>query len=239
MFTSFHTVSRVTQPSSFELGRFQQVHVSHKHVSKRRGSFGGHKTKPCKYKAPPDTTGRKTLVLDLDETLVHSSTIPPHDQVEFFLSGEPEFYVYKRPGLDAFLARIRDQFEVFVFTHGEKEYAGPVLDVLMPWLDEEHRLFRDSCDGRNGPKKDLKLFERKKKNLILVDDSEAALKINHKNTVLITRWMGTPNDNALTEWLPAILDRCLEAKDVRKVIKEINNGRVSKEAAGQTIAIEF
>lgn len=175
-----------------------------------------------KFKPPPRVVGKKTLVLDMDETLIHSSEIPPHKDVEFFKSGDPEFYVYKRPGLDSFLSSIQGKFEIFVFTHGERNYAEPVLDVLMPWLDDDHRLYRDSCDGKNGPCKNLKLLERDKKDVILVDDSGAAQKKNPKNTLRIKDWHGTPYDSALITWLPPILEECYSAKDVRPIIKSAN-----------------
>lgn len=235
---SLQTAPTATQPCSFDLKNFQRLSTKRTHSSKHVGSFTGHKPKPVTYKPPKDTTGRKTLVLDLDETLIHSSAIPPHDQVSFFMSGDPPFYVYKRPGLDDFLERVREQFEVFIFTHGEREYADPVLDILMPWLDEDHRVFRDSCDGRSGPKKDLKLFDRSKKKLILVDDSTAALKMNNKNTILIPRWMGTPYDTALTQWLPEILDKCLASDDVRKVLKELKKEKKKKDPSSKGIPIE-
>lgn len=190
---------------------------------KRRFSFTSSKSKwKDTYKPPPNTTGRKTLVLDLDETLIHSSSIPPHDLVEAFKSGDPPFYVYKRPGVDSFLEFVRDKFEVFIFTHGEKEYAGPVIDVLIPWLDEDHRLYRDACNSKDGtPQKDISLFARDKKSLVLVDDSPCALKMNQKNTILIQKWMGVPYDKALIEWLPPILEQCLAADDVRTVVNEV------------------
>ena len=188
-----------------------------------------------KFKPPPKVFGKKTLVLDMDETLIHSSEIPPHKDVQFFKSGNPEFFVYKRPGLDAFLDSIKDKFEVFVFTHGERNYAEPVLDVLMPWLDDYHRLYRDSCDGKNGPCKNLKLLERDKHDMILVDDSSIAQKKNPKNTIRIKDWHGTPYDTALIDWLPPILEECRTAKDVRPVIKAAN--KKAKEARASYKAV--
>jgi Dullard-like phosphatase family protein len=173
------------------------------------------------YCPPSPIANKKTLVLDLDQTLVHSSTFPPHRSVECFRSGSPTFYVFKRPGVDGFLARVRSQFDVFIYTHGCEQYASPILDVICPWVDPSHRLYRSACGGRSGDRKDLRILARSKRDVILVDDSKAVANDNPANTLLITPWFGVPHDKQLIEWLPAILDRCAAAEDVRPIIKSI------------------
>ena len=87
---------------------------------------------------------RLTVCLDLDETLIHSvvadgSTTPPKPEVDsFWLTvGEHELIVLKRPGLDDFLDRAAELFNLYVFTAGTAAYATPVLDHI----DSEGRLF--------------------------------------------------------------------------------------------------
>jgi TFIIF-interacting CTD phosphatase-like protein len=80
---------------------------------------------PSKYLLPPMSreevaSNRKTLVLDLDETLVHSS-FKPIPNADFVLSIDLEgvihrVYVRKRPGVDHFLRCCAERFEVVVFT---------------------------------------------------------------------------------------------------------------------------
>jgi len=76
--------------------------------------------------------GKKTLVLDLDETLVHSS-FKPIPNPDYIIPVEIEnkivdVYVLKRPWLDHFMNAIAGRFEVVVFTASLKKYAGE-----MPW----------------------------------------------------------------------------------------------------------
>jgi Dullard-like phosphatase family protein len=175
------------------------------------------------YTPPPSNSDKKTLVLDLDETLIHSSIMPPHSRTESFRLGEWGLYVFKRPGLDQFLEFVREAFEIFVFTHGEELYARPILDRIMPWLDEEHRLYREACNGKRGARKDLKVFGRSPERLILIDDSDSAFSRNPENTVRIPRWCGTPTDRVLIDWVPRILEGCLQANDVRPVIRQNGN----------------
>ena len=98
--------------------------------------------------------GRKCLVLDLDETLVHSSFKIIH-QADYIVPVEIEaqyhnVYVIKRPGVDSFLKSVGDMYEVVVFTASLSKYADPVLDKLDVHRAVKHRLFRESCFNHGG-----------------------------------------------------------------------------------------
>ena len=71
--------------------------------------------------------GKKTVVLDLDETLVHSSFSPlsVYDIVIPLSSGQAvdNVYVCVRPGVHEFLQSLSSQFEIIVFTAGVKEVS--------------------------------------------------------------------------------------------------------------------
>ena len=75
-------------------------------------------------------------MLDLDETLVHSSFKPIADP-DFIIPVEidgrvVDVYVLKRPLMDEFLDAIADRFEIVVFTASLSKYADPLLDLLDP-----------------------------------------------------------------------------------------------------------
>ena len=64
---------------------------------------------------------KKTLVLDLDETLVHSSFKPFSQPSDIILKIEfenkvHEIHVLVRPGVEEFLERMSRHFELVVFT---------------------------------------------------------------------------------------------------------------------------
>ena len=91
-----------------------------------------------------------SLVLDLDETLVHCS-VEPIDKPDavfpvLFNGVNYQVYVRKRPYLEFFLEAIAPLYEVILFTASQKVYA----DKLCEYIDPErkyirHKLFRDSC----------------------------------------------------------------------------------------------
>jgi RNA polymerase II subunit A small phosphatase-like protein len=74
--------------------------------------------------------GRKTLVLDLDETLVHSQ-FKPVENADIILPVEIEgqicqIYILVRPGVSSFLKRMSKHFEMVVFTASLSKYAEPL-----------------------------------------------------------------------------------------------------------------
>ncbi|KAG2015993.1 protein phosphatase [Coprinopsis cinerea AmutBmut pab1-1] len=76
--------------------------------------------KPLLPPIAPEHVGRKCLVLDLDETLVHSS-FKAVQQADFIVPVEIEyhwhhFHVLKRPGVDNFLKKMGELYEVVIFT---------------------------------------------------------------------------------------------------------------------------
>lgn len=81
-------------------------------------------------------TRRKTLVLDLDETLVHS-TLDTFSEPDFVFpvmvhNQEHMVKVKQRPHLCNFLTRVAELFEVVVFTASQKIYAEQLLNILDP-----------------------------------------------------------------------------------------------------------
>jgi NLI interacting factor-like phosphatase len=108
---------------------------------------------------------QKTLVLDLDETLIHSSckSIQKYDMMIEVLMNKTAclYYVTKRPFVDYFLKMVSQWYRLVIFTASLPEYADPVID----WLDNgarilQNRFFRGSCIQKEGLYlKDLSLIE--------------------------------------------------------------------------------
>ena len=92
---------------------------------------------------------KKTLVLDLDETLIHSSTVfraNSHAVLDIYLEGKDcVFYVFKRPYVDLFLEIVSRWYRLVVFTASLPEYAHPIIDYIDPKGVINARYFRDVC----------------------------------------------------------------------------------------------
>ncbi|TKY71887.1 CTD small phosphatase protein [Spatholobus suberectus] len=140
---------------------------------------------------PPSLSLRRTVFLDLDETLVHSKASPPPERFDFVvrpvIDGEPmDFYVLKRPGVDEFLESLAAKYEVVVFTAALKEYASMVLDRLDRNRFVSHRLYRDSCRHVDGKLvKDLSEMGRDLKRVVIVDDNPNSFANQPENAIPI------------------------------------------------------
>jgi CTD small phosphatase-like protein 2 len=172
----------------------------------------------------PRHAPKVTLVLDLDETLVHCSLekidnpdlifAVPYEGEEF------QVYVRKRPGFEQFLSRVSELFEVAVFTASQKAYADKLLNILDPthkWI--HHRLFRESCVQVLGNYlKDLNVLGRELSKVVIVDNSPHVFAYQVDNGVPIESWYNDSRDRELLHLLP-FLETLAKCSDVRPMIR--------------------
>jgi len=172
------------------------------------------KPEPLEHLLPPQNAqerGKKTLVLDLDETLVHSS-FKPIPNADFIIPVEidnqvHQVYVVKRPGVDQFLRCMADKFELVVYTASLAKYADPVLDLLDKDKVVGARLFREACSNHKGNYvKDLSRLGRELKGVIIIDNSPASYMFHPENAVPIDSWFDDENDTELIDLIPFLED---------------------------------
>lgn len=123
--------------------------------------------------ATPEFLNRNTLVLDLDETLIHSNFSKTDCDISLNIKVEKKnywIYALKRPGVDRFLARCGELFEVVVFTASLSSYADPLLNALDKSKTISQRLYRESCSYINGSYvKDLSKLGRDLRHVVIID----------------------------------------------------------------------
>ncbi|KAL5453319.1 hypothetical protein PMIN07_007998 [Paraphaeosphaeria minitans] len=159
----------------------------------------------------PEFKGKKCLVLDLDETLVHSS-FKILAQADFTIPVEIEgqyhnVYVIKRPGVDQFMKRVGELYEVVVFTASVSKYGDPLLDILDIHGVVHHRLFRESCYNHQGNYvKDLSQIGRDLKDTIIIDNSPTSYIFHPQHAVPISSWFSDAHDNELLDLIPVLED---------------------------------
>ena len=192
----------------------------------------------------------KTLILDMDETLIHAEIQPesmkPIKDWDFTITlknsnadnKEETFIVYVkiRPFYDEWMENLANYFEIVVFTAAEQDYADAILDVLDTENLINHRLYRQhwiNIEDRYFVK-DLRIIkDRDLKDMILVDNSIISMAFNIDNGIPVApfyRWI--KNDEELL-FLHSYLDEIYHIEDVRDhnkdkfKLKEIQDGTLS------------
>ncbi|PIA51140.1 hypothetical protein AQUCO_01100167v1 [Aquilegia coerulea] len=177
-----------------------------------------------------------TLVLDLDETLVHSS-LEACDNADFtfpvnFNLMKHTVYVRCRPHLMDFMERVASLFEIIIFTASQSIYAEQLLNVLDPRRRLfRHRVYRDSCVFVEGNYlKDLSILGRDLSRVIIIDNSPQAFGFQVDNGIPIESWFDDHLDKELLLLLP-FLETLVGVDDVRPLIAKKFNLREKIAAA--------
>ena len=175
-------------------------------------------------KKSSEFSNKKTLILDLDETLVHSS-FTPFENNDIVLNVDfdgmiYDIYVLVRPGAEYFIKNISKYYELVIFTASLSNYASPLLDILDKEDNIKYRLYRENCTFMNGIYiKDLKKLNRNLKDLVIVDNSPLAYTLDIDNGLPIKTWYEDKNDIELFK-ISGILEFLAKTGDVRNYIRK-------------------
>ncbi|XP_030284383.1 probable phosphatase PSR2 isoform X1 [Sparus aurata] len=174
--------------------------------------------KPLLPRMKSNDAGKICVVIDLDETLVHSS-FKPVNNADFIIPVEidgtvHQVYVLKRPHVDEFLKRMGELFECVLFTASLSKYADPVSDLLDKWGAFRSRLFRESCVFHKGNYvKDLSRLGRDLNKVIIIDNSPASYIFHPDNAVPVASWFDDMSDTELLDLIP-FFERLSKSDDI-------------------------
>lgn len=175
-------------------------------------------------------------MLDLDETLVHSS-FKPIENPDIILPVEIEgsicnIFILVRPGVSSFLKKMHKHYEVVVFTASLSKYADPLVDIIDPEKICSYKLFREHCTWMsNAYVKDMSRLGRPLTDIIIVDNSPVAYMLQPENAMPILSWYDDPHDRQLAR-VGNLLERLAYEPDVRKVIRKLilSNNEIDQRA---------
>ncbi|KAM9365866.1 carboxy-terminal domain RNA polymerase II polypeptide A small phosphatase 1-like [Pholidichthys leucotaenia] len=180
--------------------------------------------KPLLPQLESNDAGKICVVIDLDETLVHSS-FKPMNKADFIIPVEidgavHQVYVLKRPHVDEFLQRMGELFECVLFTASLSKYADPVSDLLDKCGAFQSRLFRESCVFHKGNYvKDLSRLGRDLNKVIIIDNSPASYSFHPENAVPVASWFDDMADTELLNLLP-FFERLSKVDDIYDTLKQ-------------------
>ena len=172
----------------------------------------------------PGYEGKKTVIFDLDETLVHcceniEEANPDITVSVVFPNGEIiTAGINIRPYAIECLKEANKDFEVFVFTASHQCYANVVLDQLDPTGELIHqRFFRENCINMNGVYiKDLRIFgDRKLSQTVIVDNASYSYAYQIDNGIPIISWHDDREDKELLN-LSDYLQSLVGVDDIRE-----------------------
>jgi len=146
-----------------------------------------------------------TLVLDLDETLVHTP------------ASSKSFRV--RPGAAQFLQKMSSLgYELVIFTTATQDYADSIIDQIDPRKLIKFRLYRQHTLPW-GPLhiKDLSRLGRDLGRTLIIDNIAENFLLQPQNGILIRDWLEDPQDQCLfnlTPVLEELINTCAQVPDI-------------------------
>uniref|UniRef100_A0AC35U4D2 FCP1 homology domain-containing protein n=1 Tax=Rhabditophanes sp. KR3021 TaxID=114890 RepID=A0AC35U4D2_9BILA len=174
---------------------------------------------------------RKVMVLDLDETLIHSyldnnsrmapkPNCPPDFILKVTIDRHPvRFSVHLRPHVDYFLSIISQWYDLVIFTASMEIYGSAVSDRLDKGRGYFIRkYYRQHCTvDYHGYTKDLSAIHDDLSSVFILDNSPTAYRHFKNNAIPIRSWFNDPKDTCLLDLLP-FLDALRFTADVRSIL---------------------
>ena len=192
------------------------------------------------FKFPNDKKHKKIALFDLDETLVHcvgeinkdnidNPEFSDSHKIKVLLPNKKEVTIgiNIRPHLKELLDKIKDVYNIVIFTASHRSYSDAVLNYLDPEDQYFHyRLYRDSCvqykkNDINFYVKDLDIFKDNYdlKDIIIIDNSILSFAYHFNNGIPVVPFYDSKQDSELP-LLCFYLLSIASYKDLREANKE-------------------
>lgn len=145
------------------------------------------------------------VIFDLDETLIHSTTVELPHPFHFKFDA---YFVYERPLLRTFLEDIAQHFQIGIWSSAGDDYVKEIVSKIMPATVEPVIIWgRSKCSARRNTLYDTYEYEKrldklKKKGfpleqILIIDDSPEKARANYGNAIYIKEFTGNRDDREL------------------------------------------
>ena len=144
-----------------------------------------------------NSTKPYTLVFNLNETLIANKIEPNTNILKILL----------RPGLFHLLSALKPLYELILFSNEKRETVEPIINKIEKLNNNnqyfDFYLFKEHCILKDGEYiKDLSLFGRDLKKIVLIDSDEQQMLFSKENCIKISKYTGdNDKDNVLLELL--------------------------------------
>ena len=179
------------------------------------------------------------LILDVDETLVFGTNKELSRKADFVVF---DYYIYKRPHLAEFIAQIKNDFLIAIWSSASDEYVEEVVKQIIPkdvklefvWGRSRCTYKRNLQIDDNGyyddnylnhyhyikPLKKIKRKGYQLERILIVDDSPHKSKDNYGNAIYPKEFRGEKNDDELLKLITYL--KTLKDKSNVRVIEKRN-----------------
>jgi len=184
-FKFYKNINSITSDELNTFFRKKVYRILNKNASILYGdkSFIGYEQEKEKVYLEKKSNKKFTLVLDLDETLI-SFKINPKEPTNGLLRF--------RPGLDIFLDKMKNYYELIIFTSATEKYADVIINEIENKKQIfDYRLYRKNTVMFNGDLiKDLSKLGRDLSKIIIVDNIPQNFRFQKENGIFIKAFWG-------------------------------------------------
>jgi RNA polymerase II subunit A small phosphatase-like protein len=168
------------------------------------------------------------LILDLDETLIHSTTQKLKHKETFLFEN---YFVYARPHLNWFLNEAANPFRIGIWSAADELYVSSIVEKILPNNIKLEIMWGQSwCNYKLNSETNTYVYEKdintltklnfKLEEIIYVDDSLYNAKVNKGNAIIIKPFFGDQNDQELK----TLFDYLLTLRNIEDIRNIDRNG---------------
>ena len=162
-----------------------------------------------------------SLVLDLDETLIHFKV--NHKQND-------EGVLKLRPGVFTFLEKVKEFYEIILFTEASEAYTGLIMEAFNKKNYFDYKLFRQHTIiiGQDFVK-DLQRIGRPLDRIIIIDNIAQNFRMQKANGINIKSFFGeNQKDQALIDLIPILTNIAKDNIDTRNGLIKYRDEIITK-----------